>query len=128
MIFSVNLLYKFNVMKSLQVLLVAVLATVSTSIFAQNSITSAAIDITINGQTTREQLAQLNKDMRAQGINFTYIPQFDNERRLMSLQYKVLASDNSIIGTGGHEALQTAGAAVHFHVDVASKNFNETKK
>lgn len=115
-------------MKSLRVIIAAILTTACTTLFAQNTITSSQVDITINGQTTREQLAQLNKDMRAQGLTFTYIPQFDNDRRLLSLQYKVLAADKTVLGIGGHEALQTTGASVNFHLNVETSAFTEIKK
>jgi len=126
--FGLNLLYKFQRMKSIRVLLAAILTTACTTLFAQNTITSSQVDITINGQTTREQLAQLNKDMRAQGLTFTYIPQFDNDRRLLSLQYKLLTADKTVLGVGGHEALQTAGASVNFHLNIETSAFTEIKK
>lgn len=106
-------------------ILTALLLCIGTAVFAQSSNT---IDITINGQTSREQLAQLRKDLQAQGILFNYAPQFDNERRLTSIQYKVSSTDNVIIGEGGHSALQKSGAAVTFHVNAAAKSFAEEKK
>lgn len=94
------------------------------SVFAQSANT---IDITINGQTSREQLAQLRTDLQAQGVIFSYAPQFDNQRRLISIQYKVSTSDNTPIGEGGHSALQQNGANVVFHVNAAAKTFLEEK-
>lgn len=115
-------------MKTIRVLVAAILATACTTLFAQNTITPSQVDITITGQTTREQLAQLNKDMRALGLTFTYIPQFDNDRRLLSLQYKVLAADKTVLGMGDHEALQTADASVNFHLNIVTSAFTEIKK
>jgi hypothetical protein len=128
LIFSVKLLYKFNDMKSVKFFLVALCALAFGEVFGQNTISADVVDVTINGQTTREELALLNKEMRAQGLVFNYKPQFDNDRRLLSLQYKVTTTDNTIIGTGGHETLQTAGAKVRFQIAVPTKAFTETKE
>ncbi|MFM7233472.1 MAG: hypothetical protein ACKO7B_18840 [Flavobacteriales bacterium] len=106
-------------------ILAALMLCIGTAVFAQSSNT---IDITINGQTSREQLAQMRKDLQAQGILFNYAPQFDNQRRLTAIQYKVSTADNVQIGEGGHSALQQTGAAVTFHVNAAAKSFAEEKK
>ena len=63
----------------------ALLVCASSFLFAQST---SNVDVTISGQTTREQLAQMRKDLQLQGIVFNYAPQFDQERRLMSLRYK----------------------------------------
>jgi hypothetical protein len=115
-------------MKSVKILLLAALTLAFGEMFGQNTVSAQAVDVTINGQTTREELALLNKELRAQGLVFNYIPQFDNDRKLLSLQYKVTTTDNTIIGTGGHEALQTAGAKVRFQIAVPTKTFTETKQ
>ena len=104
--------------------LTALLLCIGTAIFAQSSNT---IDVTINGQTSREQLAQMRKDLQVQGVIFNYAPQFDNERRLTAIQYKVSTADNVLIGEGGHSALQQSGANVTFHVNAAAKTFAEEK-
>jgi hypothetical protein len=95
-----------------------------TALFAQSSST---IDVTISGQTSREQLAQLRRDLHAQGIVFNYAPQFDNERHLTGIRYKVATADNIQIGEGSHEALQQPGANVTFHVNPSTKTFSEEK-
>jgi hypothetical protein len=105
-------------------LITAILVCVSTILFAQ---TTGNVDVTINGQTTREQLAQLRKDLQLQGIIFNYAPQFDNERHLLSLQYKFSSSENVLIGEGSHEALQQPGANVTIHVNPSTKFFQEEK-
>ena len=104
--------------------LTALLLCLGTALFAQSSNT---IDVTINGQTSREQLAQLRKDLQVQGVLFNYAPQFDNERRLTSIRYKVSTSENVLIGEGSHSALQLAGANVTFHVNPSAKTFSEEK-
>lgn len=116
-------------MKTLKVFLIAICTFACSEVFAQQQvITSETVDVTISGETTREQLAIINKEMRAQGLVFNYIPQFDGQRKLLSLQYKVSTADNTLIGTGGHEALQTAGAQVRFQIAVPTKTFTETKQ
>jgi hypothetical protein len=115
-------------MKSVKFFLVALCTMAFGEIFGQKTISAEAIDVTINGQTTREELALINKEMRAQGLVFNYKPQFDNDRKLLSLQYKITTTDNTIIGTGGHETLQTAGAKVRFQIAVPTKAFTETKE
>jgi hypothetical protein len=112
---------KINVMKHL---LAALLICMGSALFAQSN---SNVDVTISGQTSREQLAQMRKDLLTQGIVFNYAPQFDNERRLMSVQYKFSTSDNVLIGQGSHEALQQAGANVLIHVNPGTKFFAEEK-
>lgn len=104
--------------------LTALLLCLGTAVFAQSSNT---IDVTISGQTSREQLAQLRKDLRVQGVVFNYAPQFDNQRRLTAIQYKVSTAENVLIGEGSHTALQQAGANVTFHVNPSAKTFSEEK-
>lgn len=115
-------------MKSVKFFLVALCTLAIGEVFGQKTISAEVVDVTISGQTTREELALLNKEMRAQGLVFNYIPQFDNDRKLLSLQYKVTTTDNTVIGTGGHEALQSEGAKVRFQIAVPTKTFTETKQ
>ncbi len=105
-------------------LITAILLCASSILFAQSA---GNVDVTINGQTTREQLAQMRKDLQLQGIVFNYAPQFDNERRLLSLRYKFSTNDNVVIGEGGHEALQQAGANVTIHVNPSTKFYSEER-
>ena len=105
-------------------LITAILVCASSILFAQST---GNVDVTINGQTTREQLAQMRKDLQLQGIVFNYAPQFDNERRLLSLRYKCSTNDNVLIGEGGHEALQQAGANVTIHVNPSTKFYSEER-
>jgi hypothetical protein len=105
-------------------IITALLLCIGTAVFAQSTNT---IDVTITGQTSREQLAQLRKDLQVQGIMFNYAPQFDNQRRLTAIQYKVSTAENVLIGEGSHTALQQAGANVTFHVNPSAKTFSEEK-
>lgn len=71
------------------------LAFITINAFAQNS---NPIQITINGQTDRGALWQIHEDLKAQGLNFIYNPEFDTQRRLIKLSYAVKdAAGNEII-------------------------------
>lgn len=105
-------------------LITAILVCASTILFAQST---ANVDVTINGQTTREQLAQMRKDLQLQGIVFNYAPQFDNERRLIALKYKFSTNENVLIGEGEHDTLQQTGANVTIHVNPSTKFYSEEK-
>ncbi len=92
-------------MKKVRIILAALAILMGGSLFAQNVITSDNISITINGTTTREQLWQLRQDMQVQGIDFQYTPRFDNERKLISIQYTVKRADGTLLGTAGNDQL-----------------------
>ncbi len=92
-------------MKKVRIIIAALAILMGGSLFAQNVITSDNISITINGTTTREQLWQLRQDMQVQGIDFQYTPRFDNERKLISIQYTVKRADGTLLGTAGNDQL-----------------------
>jgi uncharacterized protein YxeA len=92
-------------MKKVRIIIAALAILMGGSLFAQNVITSDNISIIINGTTTREQLWQLRQDMQVQGIDFQYTPRFDNERKLISIQYTVKRADGTLLGTAGNDQL-----------------------
>jgi len=92
-------------MKKVRIIIAALAILMGGSLFAQNVITSDNISITINGTTTREQLWQLRQDMQVQGIDFQYTPRFDNERKLISIQYTVKRADGTLLGSAGNDQL-----------------------
>ena len=63
-----------------------VLALITFNAFAQSN---NPIQITINGQTDRGALWQIHEDLKGQGLNFIYTPEFDNQRRLVKLSYGI---------------------------------------
>jgi ABC-type uncharacterized transport system substrate-binding protein len=71
---------------------------------AQNIITADNITVEINNQTSRQGLIELRTNLAAQGINFTYNPQFDNSRKLISISYKIATTEGVVLG----EAKQTS--------------------
>ena len=102
----------------------AIIVCASSILFAQST---ENIDVNISGQTTREQLNQMRKDLHLQGVVFTYSPQFDQERHLTGLRYKFTTTDQVLIGEGEHSALQQNGAHVHIQVNPITKFFAEEK-
>lgn len=92
-------------MKKVRIIIASLAILMSGSLFAQNVITSENISITINGTTSREQLWQLRQDLQAQGVDFQYTPRFDNERKLISIQYTVKRADGTLLGTAGNDQL-----------------------
>jgi hypothetical protein len=83
--------------KNIQVknLFALVLALMTFNAFAQSN---NPIQITINGQTDRGALWQIHEDLKVQGLNFIYTPEFDNQRRLTKLSYSIKDSaGNDII-------------------------------
>ena len=96
----------------------------SNFLFAQ---TTGNIELTINGQTTREQLNQMRKDLHSQGVVFTYAPQFDHERHLTALKYKFTTVENAVLGSGEHIALQQNEANIRIQLNPTSMFFSEEK-
>lgn len=110
-------------MKILRNLITVLLLAFSTSVFAQNVITATEANITITGETTREGLINIRTELLAQGFDFRYVPQFDGQRRLLSLTYTITANDGALAGSGEHSALQADGAAIRFVMNKTNKTF-----
>lgn len=71
------------------------------ALFTINAFAQSAnpIQITINGQTDRGGLWQIHEDLKAQGLNFIYNPEFDSQRRLVKLSYSIKeATGQEVIG------------------------------
>jgi hypothetical protein len=76
-------------MKSLRILLTAICVTAGLSLFAQNTITQELVNISISGETTREELMYLRNDLQQVGVNFEYSPRFDGNRHLVGIEFTV---------------------------------------
>lgn len=76
-------------MKTLQLAIFASFLFIGTSMFGQNIINSTEVNVTINSETTREQLFQIRNELLTVGMDFLYTPQFDQNRKLISLSYSV---------------------------------------
>jgi len=104
-------------MKILRNLLTVLFLTTGIFGFAQNIITDNEANITITGATSREDLMHLRQDLLAQGFDFQYAPQFDAQRKLISMTFTITANNGSLAGSGQHTSLQTTGAKLKFVVN-----------
>ena len=77
------LLHKIEIMKQLLVIIAFFFGMHS---WAQTPNTHS---ITISGQTDRAALWQIHQDLKADGLNFNYNPEFNNERKLVALSYTI---------------------------------------
>lgn len=104
-------------MNTIKTLLFAVAMMVSTSVFSQNIISATEVKITINGQTTREQLAQIRTDLLGQGLEFRYQPNFDSERHLIGISYTVVRNSDAVtLGETSVMQLQNPTMKSTFHL------------
>jgi len=76
-------------MKLIQTLLITGALLLGGSAMAQNIVTAEQVQVTINGSTTRESLAQMRQDLQAVGLEFRYQPQFDNDRHLTGISFMI---------------------------------------
>jgi hypothetical protein len=112
-------------MKIMKIFIAAILMVVGFNASAQNIITSTEAHITINAQTTREQLSQLRNDLHAQGIDFQYKPSFDGQRHLLGLEYQITANEGAVTGTGHHKTLQNPNSSLTIHVNKTTGTFSQ---
>ncbi len=91
--------------------------TVGFAAFSQNIITTTDAQISITGQTTREELSQISRDLKAQGIVFKYWPTFNSNRQLTGLSFEVNANDGALTGTGAHTTLSNPSAILRIHIN-----------
>lgn len=105
-------------MKSVQLAFTLFAFAFSISAIAQQQIGSDAIHVTISGETTRDALMVLRQDLQAAGVDFRYEPNFDQERRLVSIRFRVLDSQTGAeLGNAESPAnLQAPGARVGFRL------------
>jgi len=90
---------------------------------AQNIITSTQANVTIDHTTTRESLVQLRTELLAQGIDFRYMPKFDNQRQITSISFTITANDGAITGSGEHHALKNPNASLSFILNKTAGTF-----
>jgi len=83
-------------MKTIKLVLFAATFFFGTVAFGQNIITSNEVNVTINAETSREQLFQLRNELLAVGMDFQYTPQFDQNRKLISISYAVRSTSGNI--------------------------------
>jgi hypothetical protein len=79
----------YPTMKTLRLIIASVALFAGLNSSAQNTISQELVNVTISSETSREDLMYLRKDLLAVGVNFDYSPTFDNNRRLMSIEFSV---------------------------------------
>lgn len=85
-------------MKKIVYTLVLAFALISTAASAQNVISENEVNIEINHNTSREELSQMFTDLSAVGITFKYRPQFDHDRKLIGIEYRIFNSEGVELG------------------------------
>jgi hypothetical protein len=87
----------------------------SAEAFAQNTINNEQVNVTINGLTSREELAVLSQQLRPLGVDFKYHPTFDNNRRLTAINYRLLLSGSTTpLAENAIDGLQLSNASLQF--------------
>ena len=81
---SANIVIKLKLMKHL---LLIVAFAFSAQMWAQNATSQ---NINISGQTDRAALWQIHQDMKLEGLNFNYNPEFNSDRTLKSISYVIM--------------------------------------
>lgn len=95
---------------------------------AHSQITTTEAIITINGNTTREELGVLAKSCHDNGFDFNYHPSFDAQRRLTGIKYTLSTADHSVKGEGEHMKLQAEGASIVLRLNKSKGTFKEDLK
>lgn len=113
-------------MNKVKTLLTAVALLAGTALFAQNTITADAVNVTITGETSREQLWQLRQDLQAQGIDFQYTPRFDNNRKLIGIEYSVKRADGTVLGTASNNQMMNPNASSKIILTKENNKFEAT--
>ena len=85
-------------MKKIKILIASIALFAGIDAAAQNIISADQINVTLNASTSREQLFQIKTDMAAQGVQFNYQPQFNQERVLIAIQYELKDNTGKVLG------------------------------
>jgi hypothetical protein len=88
---SANIVIKLKLMKHL---LLIVAFAFSAQMWAQNATSQ---NINISGQTDRAALWQIHQDMKLEGLNFNYNPEFNSDRTLKSISYVIMDAQGNTI-------------------------------
>ncbi|MFN8699498.1 MAG: hypothetical protein ACK500_06500 [Flavobacteriales bacterium] len=76
-------------MKLIRFVLFAFFLCAGSAVMAQNTVSAENVNVTINGTTTREALAELRMNLEQVGIRFWYEPSFDGNRQLLGIRYQL---------------------------------------
>jgi hypothetical protein len=89
-------------MKLIRFALFAFFLCAGSAVMAQNTVSAENVNVTINGTTTREALAELRVSLEQVGIRFWYEPSFDGNRNLLGIHYQLTDIASGAV-IGAHE-------------------------
>jgi hypothetical protein len=110
-------------MKLFRITLALVALMTSTTIFSQNIINSNIIQVTITGTTSRADLANMANEMKTQGINFRYSPNFDSNAKLIGIKYVILDQAGVELGKAENMKLNVEGSKTQFRLRKEQNGF-----
>lgn len=85
---------------------------------AQLMVSPESYEWTITGETTREQLGEIAKTLYANNFKFAYQPEFDGNRRILSIKYTISNVDTgALLGSGEHMHLTLPQAKLKLVID-----------
>lgn len=76
-------------------LILAAFLAIGATMISQDAVAQSQenVDISITDETTREQLWEMHQSLKAQGINFKYQPEFNQDRVLTGIKVTVITED-----------------------------------
>jgi len=112
-------------MKIIRIALVAAACFTGSVAFSQNIVNNEQVQVTINGTTSREDLGNLRYQLEALGIEFNYHPQFDNERKLTGIHYKLrYIGQETYFTEQDQQGMQSQHTFTKFHLNKVGNNWN----
>ncbi len=110
-------------MNRFKTLLALIFIAIGGSLSAQIVNSNGVIAVTIHHETTRLGLSELRTQLLAEGIDFRYIPKFDNNLQLTDIEFTISANNGQLTGSGAHHMMINTSAALIFHVNKTAGTF-----
>lgn len=108
-------------MKLIRFALFAFFLCAGSAVMAQNTVSAEHVNVTINGTTTREALAELRVSLEQVGIRFWYNPSFDGNRNLLGIHYQLTdIATGAIIGEHEMHNFTNPSVKTTFRMDKAA--------
>lgn len=102
-------------MKLIRTVLFSLALVAGIDAYSQQTVTSTEVNVLINGSTSRMDLAQLRTNLDEVGIEFWYNPQFDGQRNLLGLSYRLTDSaTQTVLGEAEVSELQNSSNRTAF--------------
>ncbi|MFM7309977.1 MAG: hypothetical protein ACKOZY_05165, partial [Flavobacteriales bacterium] len=100
------------------IITLVIAVSLSATIHAQLIVSPESYEWTITGETTREQLGEISKTLYANNFKFAYQPEFDGNRRILSIKYTISNVDTgALLGSGEHQHLTLPQAKLKIVID-----------